>query len=334
MSFDNYRERSKIIVKPLKPGSAIDQLVMDSINAKNARFESLEVIGGIQDLQLFNVEIFDSVIENTTIGVNSPNVGFFTTLQTGNPSGTGFNVCFYGLTVGEFACWDATLGTWQISGDLTVSQTSNLGNILVDTNTISSSNTNGDINIDPNGFGTIRIEGPVSQHADIGNFLIDLDDGFINFNSRGAIDLNSEQGTGTFSANDGLNLTTINGDICLQTETANTQGVVLIDNTGGLLRVTTSTDHNLNVGDTITLAGTNSTPIVDAGYTIGNVLSDTTFVIVGNVTTDSTTGSFYKDLTNDIKLDAARYVRIPENIDLTFGATCNSISGNTPWWCE
>lgn len=329
MSLDNYRERSKLIIKPLKPGNLIDNLFVNGIDATTARFENLEVIGGIQDLQLYNVEIYDSLIENTIIGSGDPGPGFFTTLQTGNPSGTGYNVCFYGLTVGEFACWNATLGTWQISGDLTVSQTSQLGNIGVETNTISSTNTNGDINIDPNGFGTIRIEGPVSQHADIGNFLIDLDNGFINFNSYDSVTLNSEHGGGTFSVNDDMLLSTLNGDICLRTEIPTTQNVTLIDNTGGLLRIITSADHNLNVGDTITLSGTDSVPSVDGNYTIGNILTDTSFIVVGNVTSDGTSGSLFKEIDNDIKLDASRYIRIPEDIPLTFGATCNSVSGNT-----
>jgi hypothetical protein len=329
MSFDNYRERSKAIVKPLKPGALVDNLVVNGIDAKSAKFESIDIVGGLEDLQLFNVEIFDSLIENTIIGSGNPGPGFFTTIQTGNPSGTGYNVCFYGITVGEYACWNASSGTWQVSGDLTVSQTAELGNIGFNANTISSTNTNGDINIYPNGFGTVRIEGPISHHASIGNVLIDLDDGFVNVNSRGGVTLNSENGSGTFSVNDGLNLTTLNGDICLQTEIATTQNVTLIDNTGGLLRVTTSADHNLNVGDIITLGGTNSNPVVNGNYTIGNILTDTTFVILGNVTSNATIGNLFKKLDNNIKLDAAVSVKIPENVTLTFGETCNSISGNT-----
>lgn len=324
------RDRSKIMNKCLKGCDSIfNSAVLESLESKNAKFLNLEVIGGIQDLQLFNVEIFDSVIENTVIGGNDPGPGTFTTLQTGGPGGTGYNVCFYGSTIGEFSCWDATRGQWEISGELSVTQESTLGNIGIAANTISSVNTNGDVNIDPNGFGTVRIEGPVSQHADIGDFLVDLDNGLININSSGDITLNSSQGTGTFSANDGLNLTTTNGDICLRTEIATTQNITTIDNTGGLLRIVTSAEHNLNVGDTITLASTNSDPIVDGNYTVGNLINTTSFIIFGNVTTDGTTGNLFKELSNIIKLDPAVRVEIPENIPLTFGDTCNSISGNT-----
>lgn len=327
----NGRERSKPIIKPLHgPGGDTNmQLFVDELTARDAKFENISIIGGVQDLQLFNVEIYDSLIENTTIGIETPNVGFFTTLQTGNPSGTGYNVCFYGITVGEFACWDATKGSWVVSGTLNVSQQSTLGNLGIDMNTLTSVNTNGDINIDPNGFGTIRMEGPVSQHSSIGDFLVDLDNGLLNMNASSSVTLNSEQGSGTFSANDGLNLTTLNGDITLRTEIAATQNITSISNTGGLLRIITASNHNLNVGDTITLANTNSNPLTNGNYTVGSVLTNTSFLISGNVITNGTTGNLYKQLSNSINLDASVNVKIPEDVELTFGRTCNSISGNT-----
>lgn len=319
----------KIINKHLKGGDgAMSNLLLENLDVKNASISNLDIIGGIQNQQLFNVEIFDSVIQNTIIGGDVPSPGYFTTLQTGTPSGTGYNVCFFGSTIGEYACWEAGPGQWHISGELSVSQGSTLGNIGISGNTISSLNTNGDINIDPRGFGTVRIEGPVSQHASIGDFIIDLDNGEIDINSSGDVNINTSQGTGTFSANDGLNFTTTNGDILLRTEIAATRNITTIDNTGGILRIVTSGQHNLNVGDTITLSNTNSNPIVDGGYTVGNVINTTSFTVMGNVTTSGTTGNVFKELSNVIRLEPAVRVEIPENIPIIFGETCNSISAN------
>ena len=70
--------------------------------------------------------------------------------------------------VGDWAAyngsvWQRVEGGADLNGvNLSVSGTSNMGNIQVATNTISSTNTNGDINLTPNGTGTTRMANGVT----------------------------------------------------------------------------------------------------------------------------------------------------------------------------
>jgi phage baseplate assembly protein gpV len=108
-------------------------------------------------LVLNNVEINSSIINSTQIGGYIPSPLYATTFQTGTSLGEGYDVFFYGQTIGEYLHWDSLLGTLNINGGLNISQALDLGNLRLSGNTLSSTNTNGNIILDPNGTGIVSI---------------------------------------------------------------------------------------------------------------------------------------------------------------------------------
>ena len=60
---------------------------------------------------------------------------------------------------------DTTLDTTDIAGTLTVVGDAQLDNININANTIASTNTNGDITLDPNGTGEVNVEGPLDVNS-------------------------------------------------------------------------------------------------------------------------------------------------------------------------
>ena len=109
--------------------------------------------GGVE---IENIIITGGTIDSVVIGGNSPGPIFATTIQSGDTN-NGYDVIFYGDTIGEHFQWDSSLGIANISGDLLVTGTIDLGNIRISGNTISSTNTNGNINLDPAGTGFVTI---------------------------------------------------------------------------------------------------------------------------------------------------------------------------------
>jgi hypothetical protein len=110
------------------------------------------------------------------------------------------------------------------------------------------------------------------------------------------------------------------------------KAVTSILSTNGNIVVTTSTPSSVKVGDTINLSNTNSVPSLNGSFLVTNIINSTRFTIsTGNInlTNNATTGILYKPPSNNINLNASVHVKIPENIDLTFGDTTNNIYGNT-----
>jgi hypothetical protein len=81
---------------------------------------------GTSNIDFSNIEITGGSIDSTVIGGSSPDDIFANYLQTGNSSGEGHDVYFYGATQGVYSRWDNVLGEWDIRGDLRVSGTSRL----------------------------------------------------------------------------------------------------------------------------------------------------------------------------------------------------------------
>ena len=92
-------------------------------------------------------------------------------------------------------------------------------------------------------------------------------------------------------------------------------GVINSISTGNPAIITTSSPHDLESGNIITLSGTNSTPSLDGSHAI-TVLSDTTFSVPVNVTSAGTTGTYEIlkadriDSTNDIKLHVNGCIKV------------------------
>ena len=122
---------SKPLTKPLKGGIQSGGVgIFDSLSVNSIKFETISVAGILEDSILSNVTIRDSEIINTIIGVNGPNIGYFTELQTND------NVIFYGNNVNQNVNWDAITGIFTINGELDINGCSQLGNIRICNNFI------------------------------------------------------------------------------------------------------------------------------------------------------------------------------------------------------
>jgi hypothetical protein len=311
--------------KPLK-GPTISSNVgtFDTIIANNVLLENISVVGLLEDSIFVNVTIKDSELINTVIGAGGANVGYFTNLYTNQ------NVNFQSNQFGSYVNWDPTTSIFNImNGTLKVDGCSFLGNLEICENYINAVNPNGDITLKPNGIGTIYLNGPIYNTASTGNFYSEIKNGSFTVTSLENINLQSSSGSFNLSTLKDQTFTTKNGDISLNTENVSNLNISSINSTNGSTRITTSLNHNLRPGDIITLSNTG---VIDNKYTVGNILSNNSFLLTTNTSIGSTIitkGNLIKTLSNNILLNTLSLVKIPENTDLTFGTTTNSISGNT-----
>lgn len=127
-------------------------------------------------------------------------------------------------------------------------------NIEICVNTISATNTDGDINIVPNRYGQVFINGPITNISTTGNFNSTILNGGYNVSSYSGVSIGSSHSTTSISSYLDQNLRTINGDINLETELGN--GIKVISSVdlissgsaGGLYNLSSSFNHNLRVG--------------------------------------------------------------------------------------
>lgn len=299
----------------------------DMIAANNVQFSASVINSLLQGALLDGVTIINSQIDNTIQGSDQPNAGTFTVLNAIS------DVVFTSLDGTRSVYWDSITGIFTITGDLTVTGCGLFGNIDICANTIQAVNTNGDINIKSKGNGTLFLTGPIRNVASSGNYLTNVLNGNVVFNASDYISLTSNRNYLNLNSFSDQTFTTKNGDINLNTETGGgVKLITTIDFFNTLVRVTTNGDSNVRIGDTITISGTNGDPNFNGTFTVTDILTPNTFNInnpYAYFTSNSTTGSFIKTPTNNINLNAAVYVKIPTDIDLTFGTTTNSISGNT-----
>lgn len=266
-----------------------------------------------------NINIQGGTINGVTTGNNNPGIGVFTVITSGNPNGLGYSVCFYGAATGDSACWVPKLGQWNIQGDLLVRDIADLGHLRIDSNTLSSTNTNGNIILDPNGTGTISLSGPLTQNTTSGNITFNTNSGLYTLATSTSI---------TSTAGTTQNILTNNGDITLRTGLNVSSKIISFITTGSNPTITTTSAHTLLVGDTITISGSSSIPNIDGEHIVLIVPTTTTFTIQPTVpvTVIGMTGSVVKH--NDINLTATNNINIPSDIPLNLGNN-TSITGNT-----
>lgn len=313
---------SKPLSKPLKGGSVTSNFgSFNSINAASLKLESLSIAGVFEDGILLNVTIQDSDIQNTVIGLEGPNVGHFTEIQTRS------DVVMLSNIPGASVTWDPDTGIFNISSELKVGGCSELGNIEICNNDIKSTNINGDINLSPNGLGTVQINAPVYISTTNGSLYSEFPKGSAKFLVDNDITLYSSHGSAIVSTFSNQTYSTNNGDLTLSVENGRTTGSLSnVNFTNGNIVVTSAINHNLTTGNTVTI--TNSS--LNGTYTVGSIISDTSFILSTTTanTSRATGGTFLKTLGNNIVLDSQNLVKIPTNTRLTFGDTTNSVSGN------
>jgi hypothetical protein len=112
------------------------------------------------------------------------------------------------------------------SGELKVDGCSYFDNIEICVNTISATNTNGDINLVPNGYGKLYVDGAIINTASTGNFSSKMLSGSFNVSAYESVSMGSSHSGLNLSSFSDTNLYTLNGDINLTTEVGN--GVKII----------------------------------------------------------------------------------------------------------
>jgi hypothetical protein len=272
-------------------------------------------------IALTNINITGGTLDGVVVGTDTPGPVFATTIQSGNSDGVGYNVVFYGDIIGEYAQWDSTLGIWIVQGDLDISGTSNLGNIVISGNTVSTSNTNGDIIFNPNGNGGLVVSGSIDQSTTSGDITFATTDPIGVFSAEANQVIVSSTDDQTYTSN--------NGDITISSGANKTVYTITNITTGLTPTITTSANHNLQVGDSISVSLTNSTPHIDGTWTVASVVDADEFTIAVPlpITSGGNTGTFTKNL--DIYLTADTSINIPYDVRLTFGKDDNYLMASS-----
>jgi hypothetical protein len=318
--------------KPLKGTSlSANSGVFDTLEVNSLKLPAETLDGLIDGSQVVGVTIADSEIINTVIGANGASQGFFTTLSARG------NVSFYSISnTTKYVNWDPINNIFSINGGFNAMDCSTLGNLGICENTIRALNINGDINLIPRQLGSIYLSGPITNIvSSVGNYLTSVKNGNVTFSSSDYINLTSRSSSNTFTSFSGQTINTGNGDITLNTDTdIGNKNITSILTTGGNLVVTTSIPSSVKEGDIVNLSNTSSVPPMNGSFVVTNIINSTNFSISTGSTfsgliSDGTSGIIYKPVSNNINLNASLHVKIPENIDITFGDTTNNIYGNT-----
>lgn len=318
--------------KPLKGGQTFNAVgVFDTITANTIVLQDGSVAGNVfQNVTILNSFIQNSSIVNTPIGINSPNIGFFTDLETMS------SVNFLGSALNEYVSWDPNTGMFTIGGELHVNGCSYFDNIEICVNTISATNNNGEINIVPNGLGSVYVEGALINRATTGSFSSKMLSGGFNVDAYTNVSIGSQTSDISMSSYKETNMYTLNGDINLKTEMGRSNklisGISLISSgsSSGLYEIQTLVNHNLRVGDIINVTGVNYSPF-NTSYVIDSIINNTKFrfTSANMQLTSGSSGFINKIPNNNIYLSAGSHVIIPTDIELVFGSTSNNIVSST-----
>lgn len=264
-----------------------------------------------------NIIVTSGTIDGVTLGSNQPGPVIATQIISGTPSGEGYKVCFFGQTVGDSICWDPVLGRENILGDLLVRDISDLGNLRVSGNVLSSTNTNGDIILNPNGTGKVVINQGITQTTTTGDITFNTDSGGFGVSSSA---------NNNFSSGRSTSIITKNGDIILKTGVVVPVSSINFITTGSNPRITTTIANSFVVGTIVSVSNTNCYPQLVGTFTVLAIFSTTTFSITSPVviTLAGTSGNVSPH--NDIYLSATDSVHIPNNVKLNIGKTSELFS--------
>lgn len=314
-----------------KPLKGINQLNnVGYISATEIIATTISVPGLIApDGALENVVINNAVITNSQIGVGGNNVGNFTMIQSGVP-GVGYNVIFYGFG-DDYFLWDPNIPALILEAGLQVRDCSLLGDIRICGNTISSELTDQDINISPNGIGDLNITSGINQRTTIGNFSSISNSASLV--ASNAINISSSNDSVNLSSRKDTSISTVNGDIIFNTDTGSAVNKFfssIVQDAPFVVKITTTTPHNYDIGDTITIRNSNSDPLVDGSYIILDIPSRTSFTISAGVTTPGTSGIATRTPSNNVIFNnkVGTKVTIPYQVPLQLGEA-NSFVGTT-----
>jgi hypothetical protein len=326
-----------MLSKPLK-GSSLDlsSASIGDLSSSNLKISPANLQSLMSGTNLNNVIITNSEIDTTIIGANGASDAFFEQLTTYG------DVVFQSADQTNSVSWNSAIGVLTVDGKMSVTCMT-IGNLQICKNDISAINNNGSVNIIPDGIGVINLKGPVSNIVvSQGNYLTQLANGSVTFIASSSVSINSLSAGSSLTTFAPQNYTTVNGNINLKTDTGyytngNLQPKLItninsVDANGIIIR--TFTPSQVQIGDTITLADTNSVPNVNGDYLVTRIIDSNSF----NISTGSnfpgfsspgsigTYGSLSKSANNSINLLASYSVNIPKNIPLIFGSTTASFN--------
>jgi hypothetical protein len=283
--------------KPLKGNNIISQrggnVEMESVTANDIYVEDVNVADLISGDFVFDpIDIDSGTIDGVVIGGSNPGPSTFTSLQTGSPSGTGYNVLFYATTFGDFIRWDPNTSTLFINGNLEVRDDTTLGdgNITIIGNSIESTNTNGNIILDPNGEGCVVINSGIVQTSIYCDVTFNVTNGVFEAIATEDVKIESIENRLLLESHNNIEMTTHNGDMKIKTEIGSFLCISGISTGSGSVTITTTVDHYLSIGSTITLYNTDSIPSIDGIKTIVSVPTSNTFTVSETVTNSGITG--------------------------------------------
>jgi hypothetical protein len=283
--------------KPLKGHSLISQrggnVEMDSLVANDVFIADVNVSDIISGDFVFDpIDIDSGTIDGVVIGGSNPGPSTFTSLQTGSANGTGFDVLLYATTIGDFVRWDPNTSTFYILGNLFVRDETTLGsgNITIIGNSIQSTNVDGNIILDPNGEGCVVIESGIVQSSIYCDVTFNVTNGVFEAIATEDVKIESLENRLILESHNNIEMTTHNGDINIKTEIGAFLCISGISTGSGSVTITTTVDHALSIGSTITLYNTDSVPSIDGIKTIVSVPTSNTFTISENVTNSGVSG--------------------------------------------
>jgi hypothetical protein len=312
----------KLSIKPLQ---GYDSAVSTTVLLEETTVEAVANQISQSGVSFDGIQITNSEINGTVLGNLVPSSAVFTTLNVIQ------DVYFAGNNPGQFVSWNSGTGQFIISGRLITDGCAQLGNIEICSNDIKAVNTNGYINLIPNGNGEVDIRGPVLNISNVGNFYSNMTNGSISLIARNPVLLESGNDKVRLVSKTDIELTTKNGDVNITTDTGAISNIQSLQLVSGNNRITTTANHNLKAGDTVQLTGTNSVPNFNGIYTVTSVLTDRVFTVNSSTafSVNGTSGVVTKTANNSINLNTNFLVKIPTDTKLTFGTTQNNIYGNT-----
>lgn len=229
--------------------------VFDTVIATSIQLENVTIGGGVdefENINLNNVNITDSIINSSSIGIERPGVAYFLQLNTID------DVNFAGDDITKYVSWDSANALFTVSGELSVLNCSRLGNLKICQNTISSENLGGSIILQPNSRGQTRIDGGTDFSVDVSNNIsMVTQNGNISTNSTGYTDI---------KAGKHINLSPME-DINLDLDdnrhlNFGTVGQTIYPTTAGNLIISASSSGNIITENLQVLSGSiDSTPI-------------------------------------------------------------------------
>lgn len=144
----------------------IDQLLVDNLDINGNSIISTNTNGDINitpngtgSVVLSKVDINGGTIDGITIGASSASTGKFTSLQVTDLTDNRVLLAGTGGEIEDSSNFTFNGTTLALTGDLDITGSLDVDNINIDGNTITTTNSNGDLTLDPNGTGDVVVNG-------------------------------------------------------------------------------------------------------------------------------------------------------------------------------